>query len=200
MQDHRKQAGDNHDGKKPGAERKGRTAATRIADDADDLKPPVSEVAGIQPKPHLMSGTNTTMYCSRSLNAHRRDAVDQDTPSLRERRRSGSLEAEVMAVLWGAEGALTPSDVQRGLGRDLAYTTVMTTLSRLHAKGVVLRDKAGRAFAYRPAQGAEDHAAEAMAEVLARGIDPAAVLSRFVNRLGPEEEALLRELLDREKS
>ena len=105
-----------------------------------------------------------------------------------------------MTVLWSAEGALTPSDVQRGLGRDLAYTTVMTTLSRLHAKGIVLREKAGRAFAYRPVQRAEDQAAEAMAEVLARGTDPAAVLSRFVNRLGPEEEALLRKLLDREKS
>lgn len=118
------------------------------------------------------------------------------SPATRDRGRSGSLEAEVMAVLWSADAPLTPSDVQHGLGRDLAYTTVMTTLARLHAKGVVKREKAGRAYAYTPLQRAEDQAAQTMTDVLARGADPAAVLSRFVNRLGPQEEALLRQLLD----
>lgn len=33
---------------------------------------------------------------------------------------------------------------------DLAYTTLMTTLDRLHRKGVLERTKVGRAFAYRP--------------------------------------------------
>jgi predicted transcriptional regulator len=116
---------------------------------------------------------------------------------MHDRRQSGSLEAEVMTVLWSADGPLTPSDVQHGLGRELAYTTVMTTLSRLHAKGVVERAKSGRAFAYSPVQRAEDQAAQTMTDVLAGGPDPAAVLSRFVNRLGPEEEAVLRRLLDR---
>ena len=100
-----------------------------------------------------------------------------------------------MVVLWSIDRPLTPSDVQHELGRDLAYTTVMTTLARLFTKGVVNRAKSGRAFAYSAAQGAEDQAAQTMTDVLAKGNDPAAVLSRFVDRLGPEEEAVLRRLL-----
>ncbi len=102
-----------------------------------------------------------------------------------------------MAALWSAERPLTPGEVQESLGRDLAYTTVMTTLVRLRAKGLAQRVKSGRAFAYSARQRAEDHAAQAMSEELARGRDRAAVLSRFVDRLGPEEEQLLRRLLDR---
>ena len=52
------------------------------------------------------------------------------------RRQAGSLEQEVMAVLWASDQALTPGEVQQGLGADLAYTTVMTILTRLHGKGL----------------------------------------------------------------
>ncbi len=124
--------------------------------------------------------------------------MKRGTSPSHDRGRSGSLEAEVMAVLWAADGPLTPSDVQHGLGRELAYTTVMTTLTRLHAKGIVGREKSGRAYAYTPLQRAEDQAAQTMTDVLTRGADPAAVLTRFVDRLGPKEEALLRRLLEQE--
>lgn len=113
------------------------------------------------------------------------------------RRESGSLEQEVLAALWVADEPLTPAQVRTVVSGDLAYTTVMTTLSRLHAKGVVERARAGRAYAYSPAERAEDHAARAMADVLARGTDTTAVLTRFVDRLRPDEEAVLRELLVR---
>ncbi len=36
------------------------------------------------------------------------------------------------------------------LGGGLAYTTVVTILSRLHAKGVLDRERAGRAYRYAP--------------------------------------------------
>jgi predicted transcriptional regulator len=42
----------------------------------------------------------------------------------------GSLEERVMALMWSS-GALAVRDVARGLGGELAYTTVMTTLDRL---------------------------------------------------------------------
>ncbi len=48
----------------------------------------------------------------------------------------GALELEVLAVLWRASGPLTPADVRRHIAHDLAYTTVMTVLGRLHAKGL----------------------------------------------------------------
>jgi predicted transcriptional regulator len=50
---------------------------------------------------------------------------------------------------------LSVADLAQALaaqGRELAYTTVMTVLARLHAKGVVTRRKAGRQFLYAPAK------------------------------------------------
>ena len=60
-------------------------------------------------------------------------------------------ELELMNVLWDlSEG--TVQDVCSGLDRNLAYTTVMTTLNLLHSKkGVLERVKKGRAFVYSPA-------------------------------------------------
>ena len=102
-----------------------------------------------------------------------------------------------MTALWATPSQLTPGEVQRTLGRELAYTTVMTTLARLHAKGMVDRVKLGRAYAYSPVKRWDEHAAQAMTEVLSRGGDKAAVLTHFVESLDPAEEALLRQLLER---
>ena len=57
------------------------------------------------------------------------------------------LELECMRVLWKQPGA-SVAQVRAGLQRPLAYTTVMTVLERLSAKGVVQRRKQGRAYAY----------------------------------------------------
>jgi predicted transcriptional regulator len=110
---------------------------------------------------------------------------------------AGSLEAEVMAALWASDSQLTPGEVQSMLGRELAYTTVMTTLARLHAKGMTERVKLGRAYGYSPVQRWDEHAAQAMTKVLSGGGDKAAVLTHFVESLAPQDEALLRSLLDR---
>lgn len=60
-------------------------------------------------------------------------------------------EAEVMDVVWERE-CVTVSDVVESLDRDLAYTTVMTTLKILEEKKIVSRGKKiGRAYTYRPA-------------------------------------------------
>ncbi len=59
-------------------------------------------------------------------------------------------ELELMDVLWRL-GEGTVQDVCENLGRDLAYTSVMTTLSLLESKKQVLeRVKQGRAYLYRP--------------------------------------------------
>ena len=57
-------------------------------------------------------------------------------------------EAEVMDVVWG-RNYVTVHDVVEAIGRDLAYTTVLTTLKILEGKGIVRRGKkVGRAFTY----------------------------------------------------
>ncbi|HET9050578.1 MAG TPA: BlaI/MecI/CopY family transcriptional regulator [Candidatus Dormibacteraeota bacterium] len=112
------------------------------------------------------------------------------------RRAPGWLENEVLAALWAASEPMTPSMVQAILPRDLAYTTVMTVLQRLHAKGLLRRHRAGRAFAYEPVLDAAEFAARQMRTALDRGSDRAAVLQRFLAGLSPDDEGLLHELLD----
>ncbi len=65
----------------------------------------------------------------------------------------GIAELEVLKTLWD-RGALTVRDVMNdlhGRGRQVAYTTVLTFLSRLEQKGFVKSDKSGLAYVYRPA-------------------------------------------------
>lgn len=57
------------------------------------------------------------------------------------------LEFEIMQVVW-KRGASTTADVQEGLDRRLAYTTVQTVLNALHGKGKLRRELSGRAYVY----------------------------------------------------
>ncbi|HKD98737.1 MAG TPA: BlaI/MecI/CopY family transcriptional regulator [Micromonosporaceae bacterium] len=117
-------------------------------------------------------------------------------PMSRGRRAAGALEAEVLGVLWSADGALTPAGVQAALTRDLAYNTVHTILTRLHEKGLVVRVPLGGRTGYAPAKDAAQTAADRMSEALGSGNERDAVLARFVTALSPEDEAALRAALD----
>ncbi|MCZ4102897.1 MULTISPECIES: BlaI/MecI/CopY family transcriptional regulator [Streptomyces] len=112
------------------------------------------------------------------------------------RRPPGELEASVLAALWAAEGPLTPADVQRDLGSALARTTVTTILARLHDKGAVARTRSGRGYAYTPTQDSPGLAARRMRTELDKEEDRETVLARFVSQLSPDDEQLLRALLD----
>jgi len=109
----------------------------------------------------------------------------------------GPLETEVMAVLWRADGPVSVRDVVDRLNTDrtagLAYTTVMTVLSRLAGKGIVLREQRGRVFVYTAL--VADTAEIAVRGVLAEFGD--AALARFVERveLDPRLRARLRKLM-----
>ena len=110
----------------------------------------------------------------------------------------GPLELTVMEIMW-ARGESNVRDVVEKLARPLAYTTVMTTLARLHSKGALAREPAGRTNMYRLAvePDALDAAltARRMTRLLEAGSDRAAALARFVAELGPEDEQLLIDLL-----
>lgn len=111
------------------------------------------------------------------------------------RRAAGALEHEILAVLWSVPGPLTAMDVLAELDADLAYTTVMTTLTRLHRKGVVARERIGRSYAFRPLIEEAALAATQMHEALTSRRDRQAVLTQFVGRLDAEDEHALAELL-----
>lgn len=116
----------------------------------------------------------------------------------------GALEREVLACLAAADRPLSAADVQADLGDGLAYTTVMTTLSRLYAKHAVDRVQSGRAYMYSLPDGQHgahsNMAAHRMLQLLDSGGDRAGVLARFVADLRPQDERLLAELLSRDSA
>jgi predicted transcriptional regulator len=62
----------------------------------------------------------------------------------------GPLERRVLEALWARGHATVRELVENGVCRDLAYTTVMTTLDRLFKKNLLGRVREGRAFRYTP--------------------------------------------------
>ena len=117
----------------------------------------------------------------------------------RDRRDRGALEADVLAALQATDQPMNAREVQSRLGSDLAYTTVMTTLARLHTKGALSRELVGRAFVYRLAGDTKvvDAAVTArrMRKLLEAGSDRGVALARFVSELEPQDEQFLAELL-----
>lgn len=114
------------------------------------------------------------------------------------RRGPGELEAEVLNLLWSSGGARTATWTQQQLGDDLAYSTVVTIMSRLYEKGLLTRVRQGRSYAYRPVADEAGLAARRMRQVLDREHDRAAVLASFVSDLSDEDERTLRALLRRQ--
>ena len=111
------------------------------------------------------------------------------------RRARGELENGVLTALYGADEPQTARQVRERLPGDLAYTTVLTILSRLYDKGMLVRHRAGRGYAYAPARDEATHTAERMRSLLEHGTDREAVLTRFVSELSAQDEELLQRLL-----
>jgi predicted transcriptional regulator len=107
----------------------------------------------------------------------------------------GELEERVMQILWDAD-PLAVRDVVQKLGNRLAYTTVMTTLDRLHRKGLLAREKDGVAFVYRPALARDDfHRKQVEAtigQLLSKSGDP--VLAGFIDAAASIDEKNLARL------
>ncbi len=116
------------------------------------------------------------------------------------RRPAGALEAEILALLRPAGTPLSPGQVRDRLDAaelsysTLSYSTVVTILSRLHAKGLLSRQRDGRAFVYTVVDEAS-LVASRMSQALDTGRDHDAVLTRFVSGLSGRDAELLRRLL-----
>ena len=109
--------------------------------------------------------------------------------------RLGELERKVMEVLWSDLGApVSVRHIEEHLP-GYAYTTLLTVLTRLHRKGLVRRDKDGRAFLYAAMTSREEYTAELMREALEAVSDRTAVLARFAQSVSPAEAMALREAL-----
>lgn len=100
-----------------------------------------------------------------------------------------------MAVLLGVDEPMTAAQVRAAMGDTLAYTTVMTVLSRIAEKGLAVRTRQGRAHVYAPIRDGAEVTAMRMRRLLDADDDRAAVLARFVGSLTDADEAILLEML-----
>lgn len=109
----------------------------------------------------------------------------------------GELETRIMEIVWEKE-EVTVRQVYEKLQdeRDLAYTTVMTVMSRLAEKGLLKRMKAGAAFVYRPVSSrkefTESTVKKIMGELLRDFTSPA--ISQFVDSVQREDPEKMEEL------
>jgi predicted transcriptional regulator len=104
----------------------------------------------------------------------------------------GPLEAEVMGHLWKADKPLSVRElrdrINRGRDEPLAYTTVMTVMSRLADKHVLRRERAGRGYLY-------EAVARDPAEIAVRGVlrdFGDAALAHFVEEARSDPKLLKR--------
>jgi predicted transcriptional regulator len=116
----------------------------------------------------------------------------------------GPLESAVMERVW-KRGPLTVPDVVDAIGRPrgLAYTTVMTVMVRLHAKGLLARERVGKTYLYRAVSTRAEHRA-LLSRDLARGLvsqfgDAAlAAFSAELDEVDADHRAALRRITVRE--
>jgi predicted transcriptional regulator len=115
----------------------------------------------------------------------------------------GTLELRVLEAMWRRGGEMAVRDLHPDFP-SAAYTTLMTTMDRLHRKGVLERRKIGRAFVYRPAtsrEALESGLVTQALQPLLQGAGAEPILSFFVDEVSRQDDRLLDELerLVREK-
>ncbi|MCH8878648.1 MAG: BlaI/MecI/CopY family transcriptional regulator [Planctomycetes bacterium] len=115
----------------------------------------------------------------------------------------GSTEQEVLQALWGVGRGNVRQvlNEMHARGRNLAYTTVQTMLTRLEQKGFVESDKSGMAYIYRAAVGREEVMRSRVRSVVEQFFDGAAaplVLQLIqTEKFSADEISELHKLIDK---
>ncbi len=105
----------------------------------------------------------------------------------------GELESAVMEILW-SKPEQTVNEVEERLRekRDIAHTTVLTTMDRMYRKGYLTREKQAKAFVYSPQYSRKEFERTMAQEVLGALIGHSAetAVSTFVDLIGNDPGAL----------
>lgn len=117
-------------------------------------------------------------------------------------RQLGTLEADVMDVVWDAapEYVSVHDILAKMADRKLAYTTILTVVTNLHSKGFLTRTKVSRAYHYAAVNTREQVTSQALRDILNASDDPTAVLMHFAQTASPEETDALRKSLPRRRA
>lgn len=131
-------------------------------------------------RPFFVAGKRTAAACLENLRHASYAAFMSDSFRLP----GGELEYAVLAKLWEL-GSASARELHARVNepQGLVYTTTAKVLDRLHAKGLVSRERKGSAFTYRPR--------------IARAVVEAARARSLVTRLlGPAPRAAVANLVD----
>lgn len=107
------------------------------------------------------------------------------------------LEAKIMDVVWkGGSSSIAVSDILGVLEkhREIAYTTVMTTMARLHAKGLLKRRREGKRYLYSPKLSREEFLESTAREVLDGAVQTRQAIAMLAERVSDASAAELEEL------
>ncbi len=112
------------------------------------------------------------------------------------KRKQGELESEVLSCLWDRPDGLSSQQILAMLGDDsLAVTTILTVLSRLVDKGLVVREPGnGRTLIFKSASSREEHTARLLLDAMDQS-NPALVFSHFAGGLSAKQLEQLKQAL-----
>ncbi len=118
----------------------------------------------------------------------------------------GDLEADVMNIIWD-KGECTVRDVHQELCecREIAYTTVMTIMSRLADKKILVKKKVKKAYCYKSKYTREKFVEVCVGEILEGMADKYTqpVLTCFVEKMAeidPDSLEVLEQLINKKKT
>lgn len=105
----------------------------------------------------------------------------------------GELESTIMERMWSNRRPTSVRDMLAVLReeREIAYTTVMTVMDKLHTKGLLTRKLVNRAYLYQTLSSREAYIADQMRATLAGGGNRAATFVHFLEGLSQEEAEAL---------
>ena len=111
----------------------------------------------------------------------------------------GDLEAVIMERVWNHDDPVTVREIFDELAeeRQIAYTTVLSTMDNLHRKNWLQRERSGKAYLYTPSMSREERSAKLMREAFESGGDTDIVLAFFVEQMNEQQSAQLKAALRR---
>ncbi|NBR61910.1 MAG: hypothetical protein EBT86_09755 [Actinobacteria bacterium] len=120
-------------------------------------------------------------------------------------RKQGELEAQVLDAIWDLEesGAsnLSSAEILKAFSgsKEIALTTLLTVLSRLADKGLVVRDKVdGKSLVFRSAKSRNEATVEALLNLVEEAENPEVVVANFLGALPKKLRGKLVSELDKD--
>lgn len=108
----------------------------------------------------------------------------------------GPLEAELMECVWASDEPMTAREIEAAAATSVKYVTVLTVLNNLARKGLLRRERSGRALVFEPVESREEFLTSVSEEVIRGLLDlsPRIAVSSFVGNLGVLSPETLAEL------